>query len=391
MEFLDKYYTVDSEERLNQTIKIGLIGLGLLIFSLILLSSNFYEPLWYFFSSLFSFTVVVDLEFCYYWDAFAPNGEVGPCILPWNTITMGSVIPIFNCLLLLHVFSQQSISKINKIFATIFCLLFIIDLLYLINSYYFDYLSLGLSGEFSKSYTMALLLELFSRIIIFGLTVCILVAKINDITKYLSTGLLAISIILFFNNFYAILTFGNLNDQSQSFFDTYSGTYSLYVLLQTISFPLVAFSLERICSYRFDDPWVEEEMISYTQSKTSSSSGGMTTEAISKLKSLSELYNSGVLSKSEFEEQKVKVMSETSTTSYVGNGEPIDDTFRILMYIVSFLIPIVGIIIGIIYTMRPDNNGKEFGKMCLKIAIGTIVVSFILGIIYALVIISSFS
>ena len=389
MEILDNYYTIDSEEKLGQTKKIGFIGLGLLFFSLILLSSNFYEPLLYFFSTLFSFAFVVDWELCYTWDAIAPNGEIGTCLLPWNAITMGSVIPIFNCLLLLHVFSQQSISKINKIFATIFCLSFVIDLLALIETYYFDVLSLGLEGEFSKSYTIALLLELFARIIIFGLTVCILVAKINDITKYLSTGLLAISIVLFFNNFYAILTFANLNDQSQSFFDTYSGSYSLYVFLQAISFPLVAFSLERICSYRFDEPWIEEEIVSYSQSETSSSSGGMTTEAISKLKSLSELYDSGVLSKSEFEEQKAKVMSETSTAPYVVNGEPIDDTFRILMYIVSFLIPIVGIIIGIIYTMRPDDNGKEFGKMCLKIAIGTIVVGFLLGIIFTLVLFSS--
>ena len=387
MEILDNYYTIDSEEKLGQTKKIGFIGLGLLFFSLILLSSNYYEPFLYFVSSLFAFAfVTLDSDFCFYWEAIAPNGD-WMCLLPWNTITMGSVIPIFNCLLLLHVFSQQSISKFNKIFATIFCLLFVIDLIALITYDYFYFLSLGLSGEFSKSYTMALLLELFSRIIIFGLTVCILVAKINDITKYLSTGLLAISIVLFFNNFFAILTFGNLNDQS--FFDTYSGSYSLYVFLQAISFPLVAFSLERICSYRFDEPWIEEEIVSYSQSETSSSSGGMTTEAISKLKSLSELYDSGVLSKSEFEEQKAKVMSETSTTPYVVNGEPIDDTFRILMYIVSFLIPIVGIIIGIIYTMRPDDNGKEFGKMCLKIAIGTIVVGFLLGIIFTLVLFSS--
>lgn len=42
---------------------------------------------------------------------------------------------------------------------------------------------------------------------------------------------------------------------------------------------------------------------------------------------------------------------------------------RTLFYILSFLIPIAGIIIGIIYYMKPEPELKRFGRNCILIAV----------------------
>ena len=47
---------------------------------------------------------------------------------------------------------------------------------------------------------------------------------------------------------------------------------------------------------------------------------------------------------------------------------------KILLYIVSFLIPLAGIIVGVIYMGKEDEESKALGKVCLIIAI----VSFVL-------------
>ncbi|MDY6930345.1 MAG: DUF4352 domain-containing protein [Halobacteriota archaeon] len=41
---------------------------------------------------------------------------------------------------------------------------------------------------------------------------------------------------------------------------------------------------------------------------------------------------------------------------------------RILIYIISFCLPLIGIIVGIIYWVRPSKEAKEFGKTCVTIA-----------------------
>lgn len=38
---------------------------------------------------------------------------------------------------------------------------------------------------------------------------------------------------------------------------------------------------------------------------------------------------------------------------------------RVLFYLLSFFIPLVGIILGAIYYSGKDESAKEFGKMCL--------------------------
>lgn len=55
----------------------------------------------------------------------------------------------------------------------------------------------------------------------------------------------------------------------------------------------------------------------------------------------------------------------------------VSDGMKILFYILSFLIPIVGIIIGVIYYTKPDPQSKELGKMCLILAL----VGILIGVV----------
>ena len=52
---------------------------------------------------------------------------------------------------------------------------------------------------------------------------------------------------------------------------------------------------------------------------------------------------------------------------------------KVLFYILSFLVPLAGIIIGVIYLGKPDEDSKALGKVCLIIALAAIVLS---GICY---------
>lgn len=46
---------------------------------------------------------------------------------------------------------------------------------------------------------------------------------------------------------------------------------------------------------------------------------------------------------------------------------------KVLWYILSFIIPLLGIILGIIYMQKPEPEVKAFGKNCLIAAIIMIV------------------
>lgn len=50
---------------------------------------------------------------------------------------------------------------------------------------------------------------------------------------------------------------------------------------------------------------------------------------------------------------------------------------KILFYILSFLIPIVGFIIGFIYYSKPEPELKSVGKNCIIIALLVVVISCI--------------
>jgi hypothetical protein len=58
---------------------------------------------------------------------------------------------------------------------------------------------------------------------------------------------------------------------------------------------------------------------------------------------------------------------------------------KILFYVLSFFIPIAGIIIGVIYMQRPDEASKQLGRTCLYIGIAAIVLACLCGILGSVV------
>jgi len=284
-------------------------------------------------------------------------------------------IPIFNSLFLVYAFSSKQLTTFHKIFSVIFILSFLIDILV-------DYIgSIFYVFEGNEIHIFGIFSEIFYRVIISILTIFVFLGKPSNLIPSMAKIFVFFCIVSFLFN---IIGRWLLFDES----------FELFRLTGYFALLFFSYSLLSICHYRINiEPWSEEKITSLDSSSTPEpqSSSSMSTESIAKIKSLSELRDSGVFSDDEFEEQKAKIMSETNSPStYVGSGEPIDDTFRILIYVVSFLIPIVGIIVGILYTMKPDNHSQEFGKMCLKIAIASIAIGFILGILFALVIVSAY-
>ncbi len=53
---------------------------------------------------------------------------------------------------------------------------------------------------------------------------------------------------------------------------------------------------------------------------------------------------------------------------YQGKKKGIDEGTKIVFYILSFLIWIAGVIIGVIYYSKPDEESKHVGRMCLLLA-----------------------
>ncbi len=49
--------------------------------------------------------------------------------------------------------------------------------------------------------------------------------------------------------------------------------------------------------------------------------------------------------------------------------ETLSGGMRALVYIISFLVPLAGIIIGIIFYVKPDPEMKRVGKNCILIAV----------------------
>jgi uncharacterized protein with PQ loop repeat len=62
----------------------------------------------------------------------------------------------------------------------------------------------------------------------------------------------------------------------------------------------------------------------------------------------------------------------------------ISDGMKILLYIISFLFSIVGIIIGIYYMTKPEPEYKEVGKICLILALVGIVIGVLCGVAFGL-------
>jgi hypothetical protein len=65
------------------------------------------------------------------------------------------------------------------------------------------------------------------------------------------------------------------------------------------------------------------------------------------------------------------------------NAAPqMSDGMKILLYIVSFLFSIVGIIIGVYYMTKNEPEYKEVGKICLVLGLVGIVVSILCNIAF---------
>ena len=57
----------------------------------------------------------------------------------------------------------------------------------------------------------------------------------------------------------------------------------------------------------------------------------------------------------------------------------LDRCLKFALYILSFLIPIVGIVVGIIYMSKGDPESKSLGQICLVLGIVVIVLSCCIG------------
>ena len=62
----------------------------------------------------------------------------------------------------------------------------------------------------------------------------------------------------------------------------------------------------------------------------------------------------------------------------------IDNTTVILLYILSFIIPLAGFIVGAIYASKDEVHYKQIGKNCLIFSVMNIVLGFIMiAVIFA--------
>jgi hypothetical protein len=57
---------------------------------------------------------------------------------------------------------------------------------------------------------------------------------------------------------------------------------------------------------------------------------------------------------------------------------------RWFWFALSFVIPIMGVILGILYSGKPDPAAKRFGKNCLLAAAAAIVAAGCCGVLYVL-------
>lgn len=64
---------------------------------------------------------------------------------------------------------------------------------------------------------------------------------------------------------------------------------------------------------------------------------------------------------------------------------------KILFYLLSFFIFIVGIIIGVIYYTKPDPESKHIGKMCIILALVGVVVIVVCYVVVIAAMFASFA
>ena len=57
---------------------------------------------------------------------------------------------------------------------------------------------------------------------------------------------------------------------------------------------------------------------------------------------------------------------------------------KAFLYILSFFIPIAGVIIGIVFISRPDPESKSLGNACLIVGIASVVIWCCLGAVFGI-------
>ena len=57
---------------------------------------------------------------------------------------------------------------------------------------------------------------------------------------------------------------------------------------------------------------------------------------------------------------------------------------KLFLYALSFFIPLLGIILGIVYMSRPDPESKRLGQACLIIGIISFIITCCAGVIFGL-------
>ena len=69
---------------------------------------------------------------------------------------------------------------------------------------------------------------------------------------------------------------------------------------------------------------------------------------------------------------------ELSSSKFSAAEKQIDGTTVILLYILSFFIPLAGFIVGAIYASKDEEHYKHVGKNCLIFSVLNIVLGFII-------------
>ena len=162
---------------------------------------------------------------------------------------------------------------------------------------------------------------------------------------------------------------------------------SAFFLLGSWPLSFVMYGYQSFKIYKITKPKVLAKSSGISLRSTQKHNGAMGEGEITRLKSIADLRDSGVLTDDEFQEQKSRILAESTGLAsnqahYSGEGEPpMEDSSKFLFYILSFLIPIAGIIIGIIYNGKPEPWHKEFGKKCLELALTAIVLSIAIGVV----------
>jgi hypothetical protein len=175
-------------------------------------------------------------------------------------------------------------------------------------------------------------------------------------------------------------------------------SYLLLSLFLLGSWPLslIMYGYQSFKIYKITKPKVLAKSSEMSLRSTQKHNGAMGEDEITRLKSIADLRDSGVLTDDEFQEQKSRILAESTgvssnQTHFSGEGEPpMEGNSRYLFYILSFLIPLAGVIIGIIYYGKPEPWHKEFGKRCLELALSAIVLLIAIVFLSFVFVFSSF-